>query len=66
MVLALAAGAANLVGGRIAATTGAVRFLPWAGLAVAGAAGLLWMVASPVRPTDEATSADAGGAVTTD
>lgn len=49
MVLSLVAGGANVVGGQIAEATGPVRFLAGVGLAVAGAAGLLWMATSPVR-----------------
>lgn len=56
MALSLVSGAANVVAGRVAETTGPVDFLPWAGVAVAGVAGALWVVTSPVRPR---ASADA-------
>lgn len=57
MVLSLATVAANLVGGRIAEAMGPIRFLPWAGVTVAVAGGLLWLTISPVRPADETESA---------
>jgi predicted phage tail protein len=66
MVLSLAAGAANLLGGWIAAITGPIQFLAVAGVAVAAAGGLLWMLTSPIRPADETTATDAGKTVTTD
>lgn len=56
MVLTLSAGAANLVGGWIATTTGPVQFLTGAGVVVAGAGGLLWMRVSPVRAVSETTT----------
>lgn len=49
MVLSLAAAGANFLGGWVATATGPVRFLPGAGIAVAGVAGLLWLATSPVR-----------------
>lgn len=66
MVLSTASGLANLAGGAIADSLGPVTFLPWAGLTVAGAAGLLWVTTSPVRSSDDSARTDPTGAVSTD
>jgi predicted MFS family arabinose efflux permease len=66
MVLSLSAGVAKLVGGALAAATGPVAFLPWAGVGVAGAAGLLWLATAPVRPLAAGSSTAAGAASGTD
>ncbi|EMA02275.1 hypothetical protein C439_06830 [Haloferax mediterranei ATCC 33500] len=66
MVLSTASGLANLAGGAIADSLGPVTFLPWAGLTVAGAAGVLWVATSPVRSSDDSTRTDPTGAVSTD
>jgi MFS family permease len=66
MVLSLVAGAANLLGGWAADGVGPVQFLPWAGVAVAGAAGLLWLATSPVRTTEENSTGSAETLPTTD
>ena len=50
MVLSLASGTANLLGGRVVERFGPVEFLPWVGVTVAVVAGLLWLATSPVRP----------------
>jgi len=57
MALSLASGAAKLLGGAAAGTTGAVGVLPWAGLTVAGLAAVLWLVTSPVRSGTATASA---------
>jgi len=59
MVLSVASGAAKLAGGAAAGTVGAVGVLPWAGLSVAGLAGLLWVRTSPVRDGSSSASAPA-------
>lgn len=59
MALSVASGAANLVGGPVVEQFGPVGFLPGAGLAIAGAAGVLWLATSPVRPIDESSTSDA-------
>lgn len=66
MVLSLASGTANVVGGWMAEATGPVGFLPGAGLAVAGAGGVLWLATSPVRADTETTDVDSVGAPQTD
>ncbi len=66
MALSLSAGGAKLVGGWVAAGTGPVRFLPGAGLAVAGAASVLWLAASPVREPAETVDGDAGSPAASD
>lgn len=69
MALSTAEGLAKLVGGRLAAATGPLAFLPWTGVAVATAAGLLWMTTSPVRDDERAdagASADADRTAPTD
>lgn len=58
MVLSLTAAVLDVVGGVIAETTGPVRFLAGAGIATAGAAGLLWFTVSPVRDPVEERDAD--------
>ncbi|RBI61499.1 MFS transporter [halophilic archaeon] len=64
MMLSLAGGTAKLVGGWAAARTGPVGILPWAGVATACVAGLLWLAVSPVR-SDE-TTVDGETAVASD
>lgn len=54
MALSLAGGVAKILGGWLVAGPGPIRFLPWAGVVTAGAAGLLWLAASPVRNDAEA------------
>lgn len=49
MALNLASGVSNAVVGQIAEATGPLAFLPWAGLVIALAAGVLWLRTSPVR-----------------
>ncbi|WP_158058284.1 MFS transporter [Halorussus halophilus] len=66
LVLSLASGAANLLGGWIAETMGPVQFLPWAGLTVAGVGGVLWLATSPVRSDATATGVGATGVAETD
>ncbi|NHN48112.1 MFS transporter [Halostella sp. JP-L12] len=61
MALSLASGAAKLAGGAAAGSLGAVGVLPWAGLTVAGIAGLLWIRTSPVR--DQSTAPASAPAV---
>ncbi|KAB1192188.1 MFS transporter [Haloferax sp. MBLA0076] len=56
MVLSTSSGLANVVGGEVANVRGPIQFLPWAGLSVAGVAGLLWLATSPVRPIGESTA----------
>lgn len=58
MVLSLAGVVARVAGGAIAEVTGPVAFLGGAGVALAVAAGTLWIVVSPVRPAGS-ESADA-------
>jgi MFS family permease len=55
MVLSLASGTANLLGGRVAEGIGPVTFLAATGIAVSLAAGVLWSLTSPVRD-DSSTS----------
>ncbi len=55
MVLSLASGAANVLGGRVAEGIGPVSFLAATGVAVSVAAAVLWLLTSPVR--DEPTTA---------
>jgi len=66
MVLSLASGTANLLGGRVVERFGPVEFLPWVGVAVAAAAGLLWLATSPVRSGAETPRVDDRGATGTD
>ncbi|WP_152417885.1 MFS transporter [Haloferax mucosum] len=66
MVLSTASGTANLVGGAIADSLGPVAFLPWAGLAVAGAAAVLWIATSPVRERDGSVTATTTRTTSTD
>ena len=66
MALSLASGAAKLAGGAAAGTLGAVGVLPWAGLTVAGLAGLLWVRTSPVRDLTAAASGSARSAADSD
>lgn len=56
MALSLAGGVAKVLGGWLVAGTGPLRLLPWAGVATAGAAGVLWLAVSPVRDESEATA----------
>ncbi|MFW5934918.1 MAG: MFS transporter [Halolamina sp.] len=49
MVLSLASGTANVLGGRVAEGIGPVTFLAATGVAVSVAAGLLWVRTSPIR-----------------
>jgi MFS family permease len=51
MILSLAGVVARLVGGEIATIVGPVTFLAGAGAGLAVAAGALWLLVSPVRPT---------------
>jgi MFS family permease len=58
MVLTLVSGAANVLGGRVAATVGPVQFLAATGVGVAVLAGLLWVATDPVRaPSGDAVPA---------
>ncbi|MFB6072288.1 MAG: MFS transporter [Halobacterium sp.] len=60
MVLSMAAGTANLFSGTLLDALGPFRFLAGAGVALAGAGGLLWLAVSPVRDdADAATPAAA-------
>lgn len=52
IVLSLLAAGADLLGGVVAAAVGPVQLLIGAGLTAAGAAGLLWLVVTPVRSLD--------------
>jgi MFS family permease len=65
MVLSLAGAFARVVGGEIAAVTGAVGFLAAAGAGLALAAGGVWLAVSPVRPKGS-PSGEVGAAATTD
>jgi MFS family permease len=58
MVLSLVAATADVVGGVVAESTGPVTFLVGAGIATAGAAGVLWLAVSPVRPLATPAPAD--------
>ncbi|SFC19091.1 Predicted arabinose efflux permease, MFS family [Halobiforma haloterrestris] len=49
MVSSLAAAAARVVGGELAAIAGPIRFLAFAGVTLALAAGTLWLAVSPAR-----------------
>ena len=49
MVLSLASGTANVLGGPVAEGTGPVTFLAATGVAVSLAAGVLWLLTSPIR-----------------
>ncbi|MFC7097196.1 MFS transporter [Halobaculum marinum] len=49
MVLTLVSGTANVLGGRVAAAVGPLTFLSTTGVAVAVAAGVLWVAVRPVR-----------------
>jgi len=66
MVLSLAAGTANLLGGRVVERFGPVEFLPWVGVGVAAAGGLLWLATSPVRSGGETPRVDDQRATGTD
>lgn len=52
MALHLASGAGNAVFGQVAEATGAMVFLPVAGVGVVVVAGLLWLATDPVRPPE--------------
>ena len=56
MVLSLASGSANLLGGRVAEGIGPVTFLAATGVAVSLAAGVLWLLTSPVRDDSPASA----------
>lgn len=58
MVLTLASGTANVLGGRVAAAVGPLTFLSATGVAVATIGGVLWLTTRPVRvlTTDPAPS----------
>ncbi|MFT4882559.1 MAG: MFS family permease [Natronomonas sp.] len=49
MVLTLASGTANVLGGRVAAAVGPLPFLSATGVAVATIGGVLWLTTRPVR-----------------
>lgn len=49
MVLSLASGTANVLGGPVAEDIGPVMFLAATGVAVSIAAGVLWLLTSPIR-----------------
>lgn len=49
MVLALFGGVARLAVGTVAESLGPIGLLPWTGVPLAVAAGVLWVLASPVR-----------------
>lgn len=57
MVLSLFAAGADILGGVVADAVGPVQMLVGAGVATAGAAGLLWLAVSPVRSPDISLSA---------
>ena len=61
MVLSLASGTANVLGGRVAAGVGPVTFLATTGVVVSLAAGVLWLLTSPVRDDADATASGATG-----
>jgi MFS family permease len=50
MVLTLASGTANVLGGHVAAAVGPLPFLAATGVAVAALGGLVWVATRPVRP----------------
>lgn len=50
MVLSLVAASADVLGGVVAESVGAVQMLVGAGMVAAGLAGVLWLTVSPVRP----------------
>ena len=56
MVLALVGGIARLVAGWGTGVLGPLGFFPWAGVGLALAAAVLWVLVSPVRLADEAES----------
>lgn len=66
MAMSLVAGVFKVVGGQAAGATGPLAVLPWAGLAVAGVAGLLWLATSPVADADAADAAGAPSAAGAD
>ena len=61
MVLSLASGTANVLGGRVADGVGPVTFLAATGVVVSVAAGLLWLLTSPVRDDPTAATPSAVG-----
>lgn len=66
MVLAFVGGVARVIAGLVAETLGPVRLLPSVGVPIAIAAGVLWVLVSPVRSGDRADGTDARGVATTD
>jgi predicted MFS family arabinose efflux permease len=65
MVLSVFSVVANVGGGRIAQQVGGLALLPWAGVAVAAVAAVVWLAASPIRPKDGVTER-VGDAVSAD
>lgn len=65
MVLALLGGIARLIAGWGTKQFGPVGFLPWAGVSLMLAAGVLWVLVSPVRVPDR-PSRDTTAPTTTD
>ncbi|APW97156.1 MFS transporter [Halobiforma lacisalsi AJ5] len=59
MVSSLAAAAARVVGGELAAIAGPIRFLAFAGGGLALAAGALWLTVSPVRGAGDSSDGEA-------
>lgn len=65
MVLSVFSVVANVGGGRIAQQVGGLALLPWAGVAVAAVAAVVWIAASPIR-SSEGVAESVGDAVGAD
>ncbi|MFW5949142.1 MAG: MFS transporter [Halolamina sp.] len=65
MVLSLASGTANVLGGHVAEDTGPVTFLAVTGVLVSIAAGVLWLLTSPVRDDADTATYDRSGPAAT-
>lgn len=63
MALSLASGTANVLGGRVAEGIGPVMFLAVTGVMVSAAAGVLWLLTSPVRDDPETAAPTESGSV---
>ena len=66
MVLALVGGVTRIVAGWSAELLGPVGFLPWAGVVLSLAAGVLWVLVSPVRSAGDREKADRTAAAQVD
>lgn len=58
MAISITAGVAKMLAGSGSAAVGVLRFLVVATLLVAALGGALWLLVSPVRPTDDPVAAD--------